>query len=126
MLNRTGVVLGLILCFALSGYGQAKEPDAILQWSDLPGLPDALGRAGMFVGVHQDALFVAGGANFPVPVWETDKVWHDDIFVLTKNPSGVSQGFQWHQGFKLPRPLGYGASVSTEQGVVCIGGNNTA
>ncbi len=30
--------------------------------------------------------------------------------------------YEWHTGFHLPRPLAYGASVSTERGVLCIGG----
>lgn len=124
ILNRIRVILGLILCLVVSGYGQAKGSDALLNWSQLPDLPDPLGRAGMFVGVHQDALIVAGGANFPAPVWETGKIWYDDVFFLTKSSSGASQDLRWHQGFKLPHPLGYGASVSTEQGVVCIGGND--
>lgn len=94
-----------------------------LDWSNLPDLPDPLGRAGVFAGVHEDALIIAGGANFPEPIWESEKVWYDDIFVLTKDPTSQT-GFQWHSGFKLPRPLAYGASVSTERGVLCIGGND--
>ena len=76
MLNRIYVIFGLIVCLAVSGYGQTKESDALLNWSQLPDLPDPLGRAGMFVGVHQDMLIVAGGANFPAPVWETSKIWY--------------------------------------------------
>jgi SSS family transporter len=91
-----------------------------LQWSALPDLPDALGVAGPFVGTHQDALIVAGGANFPQPVWETDKVWHDSIHVLTRD----GDQYSWHSGGVLPRSIGYGASVSTADGVVCIGGND--
>ena len=32
---------------------------------DYRPLPDSIGVAGPFVGVHGDALIVAGGANFP-------------------------------------------------------------
>lgn len=33
----------------------------MLSWRELPSLPDALGVAGPFAGVHNDALIVAGG-----------------------------------------------------------------
>ncbi|MHC4994205.1 MAG: sodium:solute symporter family protein, partial [Planctomycetota bacterium] len=91
-----------------------------LDWRQLPDLPDALGVAGPFVGVHNDALIVAGGANFPRPVWDNDKAWHDRVYVLTK--SGDS--YEWKDGGTLPKPTGYGAAISTPNGVVCMGGND--
>ena len=48
-----------------------------MRWEPLPVLPDALGLGGPVVGVHNDALIVGGGANFPEPVWENEKVWRD-------------------------------------------------
>ena len=100
-----------------------NEPPTYLSWSHLADLPpvgdqsESLGVAGPYVGVHDDALIVAGGANFPKPYWGEDKVWHDDIWVLER--SG-----EWTKGGTLPRPLGYGASVSLSQGVLCMGGND--
>ncbi|MCG8651753.1 MAG: sodium:solute symporter, partial [Pirellulales bacterium] len=93
-----------------------------LDWSRLPDLPDKLGVAGPFVGVHADALIVAGGANFPRPVWDKDKVWHDRIHVLTKS----AEGYVWMDGGRLPRALAYGAAVSTPGGIVCMGGNDAS
>ncbi len=91
-----------------------------LDWQRLPDYPDALGVAGPFVGVHGDALIVAGGANFPEPVWETEKSWHDQIYVLVQ----TERGDTWQAGGTLPRPRAYGAAVSTPDGVVCMGGND--
>ena len=91
-----------------------------LTWREYPSLPDELGVAGPFAGVHNDALIVAGGANFPRPVWKSSKVWRDRIFVLIKR----GNGFTWLDGGQLPRPTAYGAAVSTPHGVVCIGGND--
>ncbi len=101
----------------------------IFQWSKLPALPPVAGQkkqpglAGPFVGVHNDVLIVAGGANFPdAPPWQDGKkVWWDNIFVLEKNEN---DSYQWIKDdqFTLPRPLAYGVSISTEEGVVCIGG----
>jgi SSS family transporter len=91
-----------------------------LDFAALPDLPNELGVAGPFVGVHGEALVVAGGANFARPVWENDKQWVDEIHVLT--PS--SDGYQWLDGGRLPRPLAYGVSISTPEGIVCLGGND--
>lgn len=125
--------------------GHASVP--VVTWSQLPTLPVAggetrqLGLAGAFAGVHGDAMIVAGGANFPQgPPWEGGaKKWWDDIYVLVKadkdttgastetDPDGqVRSGapfYRWVQPkTRLPRPLAYGASVSTPEGVICIGG----
>ncbi|MBI1372503.1 MAG: sodium/solute symporter [Phycisphaera sp.] len=102
----------------------ATAPNGKLIWQALPDLPDPIGVAGPFVGVHNDALIVAGGANFPVApgedLWTATKVWHDDAWVLTRDADDT---YTWHSGFKLDKPVAYGACVSTPRGVVCIGGN---
>jgi N-acetylneuraminate epimerase len=92
-----------------------------LEWSQLPKLPDREGFAAMFAGVSNDTLFVAGGANFPDKrPWEGGaKVWYDDVWALEK-PDGA-----WRKVGKLPKALGYGASVTWKDEVVCVGGGNT-
>lgn len=114
---RTALYFALFLAAPLKVHAANAE---MLSWTELPSLPDELGVAGPFAGVHNDALIVAGGANFPRPVWETEKAWHDRIFVLTKSAGE----FVWKDGGKLSRPIAYGAAVSTPDGVVCIGGND--
>lgn len=91
------------------------------EWDKLPSLPDKEGFAGPFAGVSNGALVVAGGANFPdKKPWEGGKkVWYDAVFVLDK-PDGM-----WRVAGKLPRPLGYGVSVSHGGGVVCVGGSDS-
>jgi N-acetylneuraminic acid mutarotase len=96
-----------------------------LIWSDLPPLPDEYGFGGPIVGTHDDALIVCGGANFPdgAPWAEEDrpagdKVWHDRIFVLTKDAD------VWIDGGRLPFPLAYAAVVSTNDGVYVLGGES--
>ena len=101
----------------------AEDPPIVppkLVWSSLPDLPNELGVAGPFVGVQNDTLIVAGGANFPRPVWDSQKDWQDQIWVLPVTESGM----KWQRGGKLPRALAYGGAVSTPRGVVCIGGND--
>lgn len=87
-------------------------------WQTLPALPDAEGFAGVFAGVSEGALLVAGGANFPdAPPWRGGtKTWYDTVFAL-ESPEGA-----WKRLGRLPRPNGYGVSVTTADGVVCAGG----
>ncbi|MGH9752297.1 MAG: galactose oxidase [Blastocatellia bacterium] len=84
----------------------------------LAPLPDRRGFAGAFAGVSNGALIVAGGANFPdQPVWEGGKKhWSDKIFVLEK-PDG-----EWRSGGAGPKALGYGVSITTDKGLLCVGG----
>ena len=89
-------------------------------WASLPPLPDAEGFAGSFAGVSSGALLVAGGTNFPDKrPWEGGtKVWYDTIYALEK-PDG-----KWVKAGKLPRPNGYGVSITTDDGLICIGGGD--
>ena len=114
----------LLLCLAIAPVNiHGIESISYLDWKPLAELPPvgeqtvSLGVAGPYVGTHNNALIVAGGANFPKPYWGEDKVWHDDIWVLEESGD-------WTPGGSLPRPIGYGASLSLPQGVLCIGGND--
>lgn len=104
------VLLGL---FSLASGGEFSS------WKAIPEIPGALGLAGPFVGVHNDVLLVAGGANFPEPVWDNEKVWHSRLYALP-----LTGARQWQVPGSLPRSIAYGASVSVDEGVVCIGGND--
>jgi N-acetylneuraminate epimerase len=107
----------VIVLLPIAAYASAAEG---LTWSRLPPLPDKQGFAGPYVGTHHGALLVAGGANFPdKPPWQGGaKAWYDSVFVLEEPGGG------WQIRGRLPRPLGYGVSLSTKDGVVCIGGSN--
>lgn len=106
--------LSLFIILATTSFAYAVN----LEWTELPAVPDEQGFAGPFVGVSNDALIVAGGANFPKPIWETEKAWHDDIFVL-EEPDG-----KWVKAGKLPRALGYGVSINYGDELICIGGDD--
>jgi N-acetylneuraminic acid mutarotase len=94
-----------------------------IYWKNLAPIPDSDGYAGSFAGISNHALIVAGGANFPNNgrPWNKDpKVWHDAIFVLEK-PDG-----NWKKAGKLPKPSGYGASITWRNKLICIGGGNAS
>lgn len=98
-------------------YSAAAQED---DWTPLPALPDAEGFAGSFSGVSGGALIVAGGTNFPDKrPWEGGtKVWYDSIYALEK-PEGT-----WKKVGQLPLPNGYGVSITTPDGLLCVGGGN--
>jgi N-acetylneuraminic acid mutarotase len=119
------LILLVILAFAGANTRAHDAETHILRWEELPDLPDVLGVAGAFSGVSGGALIVAGGANFPEPLFKNgqvnesaQKVWWDQVYVLA-SPDG-----QWQKAGVLPRPLAYGASVTTAEGLICIGGGN--
>lgn len=101
---------------------QAAETGAQLCWSQLPPLPDKAGLGAPYAGVSNGQLLVAGGTNFPAaPLWEGGKkVWHDSTYSLA-SPDSI-----WQTAGKLPRPLACGTSLTTRQGVLCIGGCDAA
>ncbi|WP_395740422.1 galactose oxidase [Prosthecobacter sp.] len=93
---------------------------ADFQWSPLPAIPDERGFAGSFAGVVDGSLMVAGGTHFidKMP-WEGGtKLWYDTLYVLEK-PHGA-----WRVAGKLPKPNGYGVSITTPKGWIILGGGN--
>ena len=126
MAKRWGIWMLLLNCAIASG-GQGEA----LKWNPLPPLPPGPdmqvqpGLAGAFAGVHNNALIVAGGANFPAG-WPRDaegditpKVYHRDIYVLQKQGDTCA----WRvAGAKLEQGYSYGVSIPTADGLICIGG----
>ena len=85
----------LIVCpIVMAAAGCARDR---MVWRELAPIPDERGLAGALVGLSHGALIVAGGTNFPPPVWDTAKTWHDRIYVLP-SPQG-----QWREAGRLPR-----------------------
>jgi N-acetylneuraminic acid mutarotase len=121
-LALTLLALSILICLTA---GSASAQQA-LDWTQLPQMPPPSsadhhpGLAGHFAGVHNDALIIAGGVTFPHP--ESDRIYHDQIYVLVKDPNEENTPYRWITNFKLDKPLAYGSSVSTDHGILCIGG----
>ena len=81
------------------------------------------GLSGHFAGMIDGKIIVAGGCNFPnVPAAEGGaKVFYDDIYLL-ENASQDNEN--WKIIGKLPKAVAYGVSISTPQGLICLGGND--
>ena len=111
----------------VSGGGSSHRFNTV-SFTSLPPL-DAYGGQGVsgaFAGfvpknfsVPSDRVLVAGGCNFPdVPAAEGgQKVFYTDIYAIAFDGKG-----KWWRAGSLPCALAYGASVTTPQGIVCLGG----
>ena len=118
----------LLLAVMLAGCSQppTSKPNHMITctWNklpDLPGMADtaSLGVSAPFVGISNGMLLVAGGCNFPdKPVTEGRS---QTILQRYIRPRPFRQNAQWQKAGNLPLPVAYGASVTTPEGIVCIG-----
>jgi N-acetylneuraminic acid mutarotase len=112
------IIVPLQLAF---GCGSPSNPGPLSRETGAVGyLPDPEGFAGMFAGVSDDCLVMAGGANFPnqKPWAGGKKVWTNQVFRQKQH------GAEVEPVGTLPRPLGYGVSVTWDDAVWCFGGSN--
>jgi solute:Na+ symporter, SSS family len=123
------LVVALLLTVFSSISSSQPQPVDYLQWSVHSTLPPTQaqevqpGLAGNFAGVIGNYIMVAGGANFPEALpWEGgQRVYSSDVFLL---PLGGSKEWVVRED-ALPRPLGYGVSITLPDGVLFIGGANS-
>lgn len=110
----------LLLCF-FSMMAIAQEHKKYFSWTQGTSIPDIDGFAGAYAGISNNVLIIAGGANFPngLRPWSNGtKTWYSKIFAL-ENPTA-----SWKIVGTLPRPMGYGVSLTWRDGVICVGGGN--
>ena len=100
------LAIAVAACFEVTGC----EPE--------PGIE--LGVSAAFGGVSGGWVVRAGGCNFPENALEADskKRYYRGIYVLNPN---APQG-EWRHVGNLPECIAYGASATTRQGVVMVGG----
>lgn len=139
VVTASGLFIILLFLMSLDSYAQQTK----VVWKRIGELPDGtggadqhvnLGVAGPFVGVHNNALIVAGGANFPIPkghqLWDrqTRKVFYNTIWTATQGDgeiAGNERELTWHDTqLKLPGDRAYGSSASHALGVFVIGGSD--
>lgn len=116
-----GGALLLVLLWLLTSLSAWADDPALVR-HELPAIPDRHGVAGPFVGVLDDQLLVAGGANFPESApWDGgQKVWHSAVYRL-QDPSST-----WELVGELPAARGYGVSVTLPTGCLWIGGSDAS
>jgi N-acetylneuraminate epimerase len=118
-------VAGIAACVVMQGgslHAQVPAKGAMeIRWRQINDLPIREGVAGAFAGVSGTSVLAAGGANFPdEPPWKGgQKVWHDRVWLLKDTTA------PWQEIGKLPSVLGYGVSIGTQDGLICIGGSDS-
>lgn len=82
------------------------------------------GVSALYAGVLDGRLIMAGGCNFPhVPVADGGKkVFYDGIYSAPLNGSTT---LEWKQIGQLAEASAYGVTISTEKGLICVGGNTS-
>ena len=112
--------------FKTSASGNAKSVKKIT-WEHAgeleaqKGFEKNIGAAGMLSGSYKNYVIVGGGANFP---YETVlnggiKQHYSDIYVLKKEKNKLTMV----QHTNLDYEIGYGSSITTDEGVYYIGGS---
>lgn len=79
------------------------------------------GVSALYAGVADGNLLIAGGCNFPdIPVADGGKkVFYQDVYAA---PLIGDTLLEWKKIGTLPRAAAYGVTISTEKGLICVGG----
>ncbi len=104
-------------------------PVKLVHTRQIKGFPDkdrnfAKGVSACFTGITNGQLLIGGGCNFPgIPAADGGaKKYYRNIY--TAESAGDSL-FIWRKAGEFPQDIAYGVSVSTSNGVICIGGMNS-
>lgn len=128
--NRTSITLHKYLLIALSFSGLVgcnvgtTQHQEVIRWEEHTKLPDPEGLSGSYTGVSNGTLIIAGGVKFTTDIRKDGlrKMWSDAIYAL---PKTSKKNETWITGARLPRSLAYGASVSTGDSLIIIGGRDS-
>lgn len=122
LVNAAGLPASTFRAEAISAYVNVVDIQA------MKGFPEkdknfAKGVSACFAGVTDGWLLIAGGCNFPKKSAKDggSKEFYRDIYVTELSDDSV---FFWRKVGEFPQPVAYGVSVSTSDGIVCVGGMN--
>lgn len=127
MANMPWLLLLMIMTQMMESCGQAKR-DILIQWKAAGTLADvsstqSIGIAGPVAGIHNNVLIVGGGANFPeaMPWNGGKKKYYTALYAFTKEANTLKVQKEISH---LPIPVAYGASCSTDKGIIYAGGES--
>lgn len=124
----SSLILTILIMSTTVGFSQ-KTKITNVEWKKAAQLQNAdgslsLGFAGPINGISNNVLIVAGGANFQDKMpWEGGKKhYSNEIHVLEK----AGDDFLWNKKaiHTLPEPIAYPGNVTTNSGIVYVGGEN--
>lgn len=120
----------LVSIFLFTSPTFSFQPNEELIWNTKNKLPpvrndsENLGLAGALIGISNDRLIIAGGANFPnESPWEGgNKVFHKKIYSAKLSEEDK---LEWEiLDSSLDKPLAYTSNIPYKNGFITVGGEN--
>lgn len=116
----------MVLIVLFTAYTMAQNSNSIQRLVGFPTEEQGFdkGVSACYCGVINGYLYIAGGCNFPdKPVAEGGKKrFYKAIYAAKLNAEG--NRLEWKTVGQMPQPAAYGVSVTYENSLILVGGNN--
>lgn len=124
--NTKRLIFSFVLIALFTAYTMAQNSNSIQRLVGFPTEEQGFdkGVSACYCGVINGYLYIAGGCNFPdKPVAEGGKKrFYKAIYAAKLNAEG--NRLEWKTVGQMPQPAAYGVSVTYENSLILVGGNN--
>ena len=124
--NTKRLIISMVLIALFTAYTMAQNSNSIQRLVGFPTEEQGFdkGVSACYCGVINGYLYIAGGCNFPdKPVAEGGKKrFYKAIYAAKLNAEG--NRLEWKTVGQMPQPAAYGVSVTYENSLILVGGNN--
>ena len=124
--NTKRLIISFVLIALFTAYTMAQNSNPIQRLVGFPTEEQGFdkGVSACYCGVINGYLYIAGGCNFPdKPVAEGGKKrFYKAIYAAKLNAEG--NRLEWKTVGQMPQPAAYGVSVTYENSLIFVGGNN--
>ena len=124
--NTKRLIISFVLIALFTAYTMAQNSNSIQRLVGFPTEEQGFdkGVSACYCGVINGYLYIAGGCNFPdKPVAEGGKKrFYKAIYAAKLNAEG--NRLEWKTVGEMPQPAAYGVSVTYENSLIFVGGNN--
>ena len=124
--NTKRLIISFVLIALFTAYTMAQNSNSIQRLVGFPTEEQGFdkGVSACYCGVINGYLYIAGGCNFPdKPVAEGGKKrFYKAIYAAKLNAEG--DRLKWKTVGQMPQPAAYGVSVTYENSLILVGGNN--
>ena len=125
-INTKRLTISTVLIVLFTAYTMAQNSNPIQRLVGFPTEEQGFdkGVSACYCGVINGYLYIAGGCNFPdKPVAEGGKKrFYKAIYAAKLNAD--SDRLEWETVGQMPQPAAYGVSVTYENSLIFVGGNN--
>ena len=125
-INTKRLIISTVLIVLFTAYTMAQISNPIQCLVGFPTEEQGFdkGVSACYCGVINGYLYIAGGCNFPdKPVAEGGKKrFYKAIYAAKLNAEG--DRLEWKTVGQMPQPAAYGVSVTYENSLIFVGGNN--